>query len=172
VCELLRLIARFHASSSLWPRVRVLLFCAKHLFVAARGWQNERHVIHCRLAFRRERRRAVVVERAALFGPRENDRHQRRVDGDQPRYGPGTCYFAPNICLVTPSGSAHRRAGRTRRPRSTTSWRRHEIPQRTRSAVVPLVRKKHLLLNASRKRPVVPPFGKKSRDINKRLDLF
>jgi len=37
---------------------------------------------------------------------------------------------------------------------------------------VPLVRKKRLLLNASRQCPVVPLFGKKSRDINKRLDPF
>jgi len=38
--------------------------------------------------------------------------------------------------------------------------------------VVPLVPEKRLSLNASRKSLVVPLSGKKSRDINKRLDLF
>jgi hypothetical protein len=38
--------------------------------------------------------------------------------------------------------------------------------------VVPLVGKKRLLRDVSRSCPVVPLFGKKSCDINKRLDLF
>jgi hypothetical protein len=40
------------------------------------------------------------------------------------------------------------------------------------SAVVPLALEKHLFLNVRRECLLVPPFGKKPCDINKRLETF
>jgi hypothetical protein len=42
----------------------------------------------------------------------------------------------------------------------------------TRGVMVPLVRKKRLVLNASPKHLMVPLLGKKRREINKALDTF
>jgi hypothetical protein len=75
----------YSASSSLWPLCGTCHSAPKICSSLPGGGKNERHVTALEMTIAAsERRRAVVVERAALFGPRENDRHQRRVDGDQP----------------------------------------------------------------------------------------